>query len=244
MKKIFGVLALGLWLIVNPAQACPVESFGGKDLHDVFNRLFYDPQDRHKMSSDIELLNSAFFLPNGRDRNFAEPGDVLRVDLIWSQDIFGHELGYTDGSIYHPLVETGKSTHGRFRESGIHFSVIEEFVFSDTLILGGDAQQRWYADPDLNPLGQKDHFLAFAIEDDALLSVFNRRYGTHYTAASDDLWVIAFESMNLGDADYNDFVAVVSRPAELNPLPVPGTALLMIGGLVSTMGYGLRRRRK
>jgi hypothetical protein len=91
-------------------------------------------------------------------------------------------------------------------------------------------------------MGAKDHFLAFEITDDALLSVFNTRFGTDYSTSLDDVWMIAFEDLNLGDADYNDLVAIVSRPHDLNPVPVPGAALLLFSGLAAAVGPRLRRR--
>jgi hypothetical protein len=111
-------------------------------------------------------------------------------------------------------------------------------MFADTVSMHGDPLQRWYADANLNPLGQKDHFLAFAIDNQGLLDTFNSNYGTNYTAGLDDIWMIAFEDLNLGDADYTDLVAVVARPSYLNPAPVPlpGAAVLLFSGLASIAG--------
>jgi hypothetical protein len=106
----------------------------------------------------------------------------------------------------------------------------------------GHPLQRWSSDPSNNPLGGKDHFLAFAITDDDLLEVFNRQYLTDYTISTHDVWLIAFESLNLGNADFNDLVAVVSSPSKSADTPAPGAALLLLSGLAVAVGPRLRRR--
>ncbi len=69
------------------------------------------------------------------------------------------------------------------------------------------------------------------------------RFGTSYTAELDDVWMIGFEDLNLGDADFDDLVAVVSRPQALNLVaaPLPGAGLLLFSGLVTLIGSRVRR---
>ncbi|BBO79012.1 hypothetical protein DSCW_64290 [Desulfosarcina widdelii] len=102
-----------------------------------------------------------------------------------------------------------------------------------------------YADEELNPLGQKDHFLAFAINDQTLLDTFYSLYGIEYNVGLDDVWLIAFEDLNLGDADYTDLVAVVSCPSQLNsapiPTPMPGAVWFLGSGILGIAG--LRKRK-
>ena len=115
-------------------------------------------------------------------------------------------------------------------------------MWTDTIgYMGGDLQ-RWYSDQAANPFGGEDHFLAFSIQDQNLLDVYNSRFGTSYDAKLDQVWMLAFEGLNLGDADYTDLVAVVSRPSDLNPVPLPGTVLLF-GSAVAGLAAAYRRGR-
>jgi hypothetical protein len=119
------------------------------------------------------------------------------------------------GETYTTLVEAPTDIDKRrINPSGITFTAAENFLFTDTVSIYGDPMQRWYADEERNPLGQKDHFLTFAIDDQTLLDAFYSLYGIEHAVGLDDVWLIAFEDLNLGDADYTDLVAVVSRPSQ------------------------------
>jgi len=211
----------------------------------VFNTLFYETESADRLSSDIELLNSAYFLPNGEDLQFGDPGDTLRIDLTYRDASFGNELGYMSGESYSTLIDASHIENHQINQHGNTFTVPENFMFADTVSVYGDPMQRWYADAERNPLGQKDHFLAFAIDDQTLLDNYYSMYGVEYSAGLDDVWLIAFEDLNLGDADYTDLVAVVSRPSELNstpvPTPLPAAVWLLGSGILGIAG--LRKRR-
>ena len=230
-----------LFILSSQVQACLYQAAGSDDLYQVFNHFFFEASDSARLGSDIELLNSSYFIPNGEDTQWAAAGDVMRVDATFRGGSFWQELGYVTEESYRSVIAADALKQRGYRQQGAVFTLPEGFVWSDTIGVWGDAPlQRWYAEAEMNPFGGKDHFLAFAIDDDDLLAVFNGKFGTDYRADADDLWMIAFEDLNLGDADYTDLVAIVSRPAELNPVPLPASGLLFAGAL-GGLAY-LRRR--
>lgn len=236
MKKIALLLIIGLFLLAGRAHACMVSPPAGDALFQIFNTFFYQPGDEDPMGSDGELLSSGYFIPDGMDLSFVEAGDILRIDLTFREALFGNELGFMAGDTYHTLIDHTDIENNRINRHGTTFTVPDGFMFADTLTVMNQPLQRWYADPDLNPLGGKDHFRAFAIDNQERLDAFNLQYGTQYTAGLDDVWMIAFEDLNLGDADFTDLVAVVSRPVELTPVPIPPTALLLFSALLPVAG--------
>jgi hypothetical protein len=215
------------------------------DLYQVFNEFFLNGSGPEQFRSDIDLLNSSYFIANGQDTQWAQAGDVLKVEATYRNASFWQELGYTgvDGDV--TLLERGTIENQQFTKHGVTTGPLPDgFMLTDTFGKEGDnALQRWYADASENPFGARDHFLAFSIEDDALLSVFNEKFETNYNAAIDDVWMIAFEDLNLGDADYNDLVAVIARPGDLNPVPVPASGVLLISAL-GTMAWLPKLRQR
>lgn len=247
MKRITLLISIGLLLVTGHAYACLVTQPANESLFRIFNDLFYETGDPRRMGSDIELLNSGYFLPDGSDLYFGKSGDVLRIDLTYSAAGFTNELGYMAGDTYHTLAVPNKKVpikrNGNPAAEQPTFTIPKDFMFADSVIVGGDLLQRWFADADSNPLGARDHFLAFAIDDPSLLDVYNQLFGTEYTDGLDQVWMIAFEDLNLGDADYNDLIAIVARPHALNPSPVPlpGAAVLLFSGVAGAIG--IRKRR-
>jgi len=251
MKTIVATLfTLVLLMLVGPAQASYVSQPKGSELYQVFNALFYETGDPLRMVNNTALLvKSGHYLADGSDLVFGDPGDTLRVDLTFRESGWGGELGLWNGindtadSGYETLIQKDNIPSHTFAEQWATFTWKEGSTFADTDIEKGRAQNRWSANSDLNLMGE-DHFVAFAIEDDALLDVYNRQFGTSYSAALDDVWLIGFEEHSW-DADFNDLMAVVSRPAELNsaplPTPVPGAVWLLGSGLVGLAG--LKRRK-
>ncbi len=244
MKRIVSAILLLTLVCVSQAAACLTAPKQTSELYQLFNSFFYAPQDASRMAGNIDLLNSEFFIPNGSDLAFGDAGDSLRVDLTYSKDIFGHELGYLDGDRYSTLVTADAIGKGRVQSQNAVLTLSGQFSFADTIEMMGYPLQRWSSDPAQNPLGARDHFLAFAITDDELLAAFNRQYLTDYSTSHYDVWMIAFESLNLGDADFNDLVAVVSRPLAAVHTPVPGAALLLFSGLAAAVGLRPSRRSK
>ena len=242
MLRIILSATMVFMFLFSQAHACFYQPKSGDDLYQVFNHFFLDASEQGSFDSDIELLNSSYFLSNNQDTQWASAGDVLRVDATYSDALFWQELGFVSDDTYVSIIDHENIDKWEYTQQDAIFTVPEEFVLADTIgLFGDDPLQRWYADAQMNPLGSKDHFLAFAIDDDELLSIFNQQFGTQYQANIDEVWMIAFEDLNLGDADYTDLVAVITRPGELVPTPIPATGVLLASACAGLAG--LRRRQ-
>lgn len=242
MIRIILGATLVFMLLFSNSYACHYHPRSGDDLYQVFNHFFLEGAEQGALNSDIELLNSSYFISNDQDTQLWSTGDVLRVDATYSDALFWQELGYISGDDYVTVLEHSGIDKREYAQQEAVFTVSEDFTLSDTIgLYGDDPLQRWYADAEMNPLGAKDHFLAFAIDDNDLLAVFNDQFDTYYQAGVDDVWMIAFEDLNLGDADYTDLVAVIARSADVNAVPIPGTGLLMAGAIAGLAG--IRRRQ-
>jgi len=132
MKAITATLiTLFLLMLVGPAQATYVSQSKLDDLYQVFNTLFYETESADRLSSDIELLNSAYFLPNGEDLQFGDPGDTLRIDLTYRDASFGNELGYMSGESYSTLIDASHIENHQINQHGNTFTV----PASDTCVI-------------------------------------------------------------------------------------------------------------
>ena len=241
MLRIILSATMVFMFLFSQAHACFYQPKSGDDLYQVFNHFFLDASEQGSFGSDIELLNSSYFLSNNQDTRLWSAGDVLRVDATYRDALFWQELGYLSGDEYVTIIDHDDIGKRKYTQQEAIFTVSEDFVLTETIgLFGDDPLMRWYADAEMNPLGAKDHFLAFAIDNDDLLAVFNNRFGTEYQAGVDDLWMIAFEGFNLGEADYTDLVAVIARPGELIATPIPGAGLLLFSAFIGLAGF--RRR--
>ncbi|MBN9692869.1 MAG: DUF4114 domain-containing protein [Verrucomicrobia bacterium] len=91
----------------------------------------------------------------------------------------------------------------------------------------------WYSDTSLNSGGKKDHLVAYKGQGDDLLI----KGSTHIWDSSS--YLLAWEDLNLGDADYNDMVVLVKN---VTPVPDSGTTMALLGlGLV---GIGVLRQKR
>lgn len=245
MKKTMLFLISSILLFAYPLHADTMTSLDGGELYQVFNSLFYQADDPYRMTNNTDLFTSGYYLADGSDLEFGNAGDTLRIDLTYRDSGWGGELGLWNGtndagdSGYRTLIEEGGIIDNEFTRQGVNFTVQDGYTFADSDIEHGRVQNRWSADSAINLLGE-DHFVAFAIEDDSLLDIYNGILGTNYSTAKDDVWMVGFEEHSW-DADFNDLVAVVSRPSELNAVPLPGAALMLFSGLAAVVGMRIHR---
>ncbi len=240
MNRVFVLFLSGLLLVASQSQASMSVTLENAELYQVFNELFVPEGSTKTMDSTWELSMSDYYLKDGSDIVFGKTGDTFRVDATYRESGWGGELGLWNGDSsagdpgYQKVLGSEAFVRNTIIQQDTTFTMLDGYTFADTRREWvGEAQERWSADRSQNILGNKDHFVAFAIEDDELLGNFNLLFGTDYTADTNDVWLIGFEELNIGDADFNDLVAVVSRTSEV---PLPGAAIMFASGLVLVVG--------
>jgi len=184
---------------------------GGEDnLYEIFNTLFGTSY------STSNALFSARGLADVDDDRWYETNGGIQLTVRYAA--YGQELGYEDSDGYTQLASGIAS--GYTDVSIGPFNTDSDFVWVEKWKKSGTEFGEWYSD-DRN--SSNDHFVAFAIKDQKLLNAYEV-YGGDDLSVTDNVWLIAFEDLDLGDRDYNDLVAVITEAA---PIPDGATVVLL-----------------
>lgn len=105
----------------------------------------------------------------------------------------------------------------------------------------GDAGGLWYSDTNHNTDGQ-DHMAAYQGTGVDTIKIGSLAAGLWGVGE----YALAFEDLNHSqwsgsEPDFNDLVVMV---ASVNPVPIPGSLLLLGSGIVGLIGFGKRMRKK
>jgi hypothetical protein len=249
MKKVFTIAVVSVFSLLVVAGSAMALSLGSnsneKSLQDVFDEVFVEgSMDAEADQSDIELWTPSE----------ANVDSYLISMLKGNQGRLGVYSAAT-GEEY--LLINDDETQGGFTIDDGGFLYIDEvladadfghtfgFFWEDTDSgLKSYTQQSkndpgtGYSDP-----GEGDNILglSYLVDEGSKVKTAVGLNGTTVTAMSNNDWILAFEDTTSGDGDFQDAVFYVE---DMEPVPEPGTILLLGAGLIGLMGFGQRRMKK
>ena len=143
---------------------------------------------------------------------------------------------YTGGSSSVGISDTG-DVFVNFAFTGVSFAGNNfGYFLEDT----HDPQntKTWYSDTSLNN-DAYDHMVAYQGKDIDTIKIADFASGLW----TDNEYILAFEDLPSADSDgdYNDFVVIVES---VQPVPEPGTVVLLGLGLVGLVGTGIKRKKR
>ena len=233
--KILLLSFLAVFLLAGSATATIImDSSGETYLYEIWNNLFNDSS----FSSSQDLWNT--YGVKGDDSTwYKTDGGAVYVEIRYAG--YNQAFGYSeDGGT--TLVELFGFGAIQWGENDLYttLNTTGSFIWYeqyDDYDLDQTANGTWYSLDNLNIDGQNDHFVAFSVPS-GLVNYYNSHNEVLQPDLNDNVYLLAFEDLNLGDQDYNDLVVLVD---EVAPISEPATMLLFGSGLIGLAALGRKK---
>jgi hypothetical protein len=159
------------------------------------------------------------------DQTFQDGTGAITFEVKWAanSEVFGwYDIGVNGNpNVPYPLFTAGNGLNNLPSPNYTTVSGLSRnFGFYITTSDGGGTNT-WYSQQSLNISGNLDHMVMYRVD---------KYQNGVYVAGQEREWILAFEDLNLGDADYQD--VVVSMKTNAVPLPAAvWSGMAMLGGL-------------
>jgi hypothetical protein len=224
---------LAVFLLAGSATATTIlDSSGETYLYQIWGSLFSDSS----FSSSQDLWNA--YGVKGDDSTWYETDSgAVYIEIRYAG--YNQAFGYSEdgGATRVELFGFGDINWGNnYLYATLNTGSFIWYEQYDDYDSDQSADGTWYSLDTLNIDGQNDHFVAFSVPSD-LVNYYNLNNGNN-PDLSDNVYLLAFEDLNLGDKDYNDLVVLVD---EVAPISEPATMLLFGSGLIGLAALGRKK---